>query len=81
MADISDGQDIAHNPVPVPVNIALVGLDIVQDHGSLQLGPLLRVNAHIVSLVVEVQGIHVELAGDAVRGLPVEPADGFVLVC
>ena len=80
MADVADAQHIADDAVAVAVKAFAVGLEIVHDHLALELGALLGVEAHIVGLVIEGQGVHVQLAGGAVGGLAVEPDNRFLSV-
>ena len=80
MADVTDGQHVADDAVAVAVDGVDVGGDIVQDHLALELGALVGVEAHIVGVLVEAQGGHVQLAGGAVGGLAVEPDQGLILV-
>ena len=80
VADVADGQDVADDAVAVAVDGVNVVGDVLQDHLALQLGALVGVEAHVVGVVVEGQGVHVQLAGGAVGGLAVEPDQGLVLV-
>ena len=80
MADVADGQDVADDAVAVAVKALDVGLDVVKDHGALELGALVGVEADVVGVLVEGQSGHVELTGGAVGGLAVEPDKGLILV-
>mgnify|MGYP002442880063 CR=1 FL=1 len=78
MADITDSQHIADDTVAIAVEALDVGLDVVKDHGALQLGALVGVEAHVVGVVVEGQSLHIQLTGGAVGGLAVEPHQGLL---
>ena len=80
MADVADGQHVADDAVAVAVDLVDVGSDVVQNHLALELRALVGVKAHVVGVLVEVHGGHVQLAGGAVGGLTVEPHQGLVLV-
>ena len=83
MADVADGQHVADHAVAVAVdlNAVLDGLlDVFLDHLALELSALVGVKAHVVCLVVELQSVHVQLAGGAIGGLAVVPDNGLVLV-
>ena len=80
VADVADGQDVADDAVAVAVKVSDVGLDVVKDHGALELGALVGVEADVVGVLVEGQSGHIELTGGAVGGLTVEPDKGLILV-
>ena len=80
MADVADAQHVADDAVAVAVQAFAVGQQIIDDHLALQLSALLGVEADIVGLAVEGQGVHVQLTGGSVGGLAVEPDDGLLVV-
>ena len=52
MADVADSQDVADDTVAIAVEALDVGLDVVKDHGALQLGALVGVEADVVGVLV-----------------------------
>ena len=55
-----------------------MGLDVVDDHGALELATLVGVEADVVGVLVVVERGHVQLAGGAVGRLAVVEDDRLV---
>src|SRR5699024_6701675 len=69
VADITDGQNVADDAVAVAVDGVDVCLDVLFDHGALQLGALGCVGTYIVGVRVRAQSGPVQFGGGAVGGL------------
>ena len=75
VADVTDGEDVADDAVAVAVELGSVGLDVSEDHLALEVAALRGVKADVVGVLVEGQGVHVELARGGVGRLTVEEDD------
>ena len=80
MSDIADCQNVTDDAVSVTVDGVDVCLDVVSDHLTLELSTLVSVKSHIVGVLVEGKGSHVQLAGGAVGRLTVVPYKRLILV-
>ena len=80
MSDIPDCQDITDDSVAVAVDCVNVLLDVILNHGALKLGTLIGIETHIICILIEIQGCHIQLSGSAAGWLTVKPYQWFVLV-
>ena len=81
MPDIADSEDIADDAVTIAVNGIYILLNIILYHGTLQLRPLVSIEAHIIGILVIIQSRHIKLSGGTAGGLTVKPYQRFLLIC
>src|SRR5699024_613763 len=80
VADVADGQNVADDAVAVAVDGINVGGDVIQNHLALQFSALVGVETNVVGVVIELQRVHIQLAGGGVGRLTVEPDQRLVFV-
>ena len=80
MSHVTDGEDVTNDAVTVAVDVGCMGLDVLDDHLTLELAALLGVEADVVGVVVPLERGHIQLAGRRVRRLAVVENDRLLSV-